>query len=176
MDAGTSCTGGSCSATATGGTGNSTTLSVAGSGTGILTIAFEGSLQCYGPLGRPYQATSATFTVNLTTGSSKIFDLTITKAAAVAAGKPYAFQYHVCFNAPTDFKQLLGTLAKSDSTNGGFTGLLPGCWSYLSDDSGLSSITNPNFPGPCVMWKYRALNGDIHIRFFAPAGDPRGYA
>lgn len=175
VDGGTTCSSGStCSATATGGTNDSTTLGVQGAaGTaGQLTISFVGSLQCYGLFGRPYVATSATFTVDLTTGGSKIFDVKITKAAAVAAGKPYAFQYHVCFNAPNPFTQLLGRPAVADPVNGGYTGLLPGCWSLL-DDSTTGTISG--LSNPCVIWKYRALNGDIHIRFFAPAGDPRGY-
>jgi hypothetical protein len=177
VDGGSACqSGSSCSASATGGTGGSTNLSVTGAagGSGLLTISFTGTIQCTGPFGRlPYQSTSATFTVDLTTNASKTFDLTISRAAALAAGKPFAFQYHVCFNAPNDFRQLLGPWAPADATNGGYTGLLPGCLTLLTDD--IPGLPRAN-SGPCVIWKVRDAQGNIHIRFFAPAGDPRGYS
>ncbi len=161
----TTCTAGStCSGTATSGDGT-TTVSVTGApgSSGTLTISFGGNLNCTVPyFNKPYDATSATFDVNLTTGASKIFNLTLTRAAALAAGKPFAFQYFVCFNAPTEFTQLLGKPAPQDSTNGGYTGLLPFC---LFAPAG----------NPCVQAEYNSFNGDVHIRFFAPAGDPRGY-
>lgn len=161
----TTCTSGSgCTGTATSGDGT-TTVSVTGApgGSGTLTISFGGTLNCTVPyFNKPYDATSATFDVNLTTGASKIFDLTLTKAAALAASKPFAFQYFVCFNAPTEFTQLLGKPAPPDTTNGGYTGLLPFC---LFAPAG----------NPCVQAEYNSFNGDVHIRFYAPAGDPRGY-
>jgi hypothetical protein len=161
----TECSEGStCSGSATDESG-STNVSVTGGagGSGILSIGFGGSLQCSIPyLNKPYASTSATFSVDLTSGASKIFDLTLTKAAARAAHKPFAFQYFVCFNAPEQFTQLLGKPAPADPTNGGYTGLLPFCYFAPANN-------------PCVQLEYNSRNGDVHIRFFAPAGDPHGY-
>jgi hypothetical protein len=176
IDAGATCASGqSCSADATSTNGSNSSFGVtAGAGTSsdLLTLAFTpADTQCTLPIiGTSYPNTTGTVTINVTGTRTKIVDITIPKATAQAAGRPFAIQYHVCFNSPTPFIPLLGT-ARHKVT----TGLLPSCWRYASDDEPPSTVTDPNFAGPCVIWKYRASNGDIKARFFAPAGDPRGY-
>ena len=147
----------------------------AGGTSDIITIQWSGDLQCKTPLtNKPYVSTTGIFTVDVTGDREKTFDLTIPKANAVAAGKPFAFQYHVCFGAPTSFKGLLGKPAVLMGDQ--YVGLLGGCWKLDTDDVPWGWVMPANATNPCVVWKYRASNGDIKIRFWAPPGDPRGYA
>ncbi len=176
IDAGATCQSGqSCSASGTSTNGSGSSFGVtAGASTGsdLLTIVFSGSIQCSLPItGAAYPNTTGTATIDVTGSRTKIVDITIPKATAVAARRPFAIQYHVCFSGPTPFIPLLGTARHTVTT-----GLLPSCWRYTTDDVPPSTVTDPSFAGPCVIWKYRASNGDINIRFFAPAGDPKGYA
>ncbi len=178
IDAGTTCDpGAACNASTTNQSTN-TNLGVnaaAGSTSDIITIQWSGDLQCKAPLSnKPYVSTTGIFTADVTGDREKTFDLTIPKANAVAAGKPFAFQYHVCFGAPTSFNGLFGKPAVLMGDQ--YVGLLGGCWKLDTDDVPWGWVMPANATNPCVVWKYRASNGDIKIRFWAPPGDPRGYA
>ncbi len=175
-DAGSTCDAGQqCSATGTSTNGSDSSFGVTG-GTGdtgdLLTISFAPSgIDCTLPItGRAYSDTTGTATINITGSRTKIVDVTIPRATARANRRPFAIQYHICFSSPTPFIPLLGTARHMVTT-----GLLPSCWRYATDDVAPSSVADPNFAGPCVIWKYRASNGDIKARFFAPAGDPKAY-
>lgn len=179
VDGGATCAAGSgCSASATN-TGSNTGLGVtaaAGATQDQVTIQFLGTLQCKLPIfNTPYKSTTGIFTVNVTGDRTKTFDVTIPKATAVAAGKPFAIQYHVCFGAPAD-KPFTGLLGQKSVLQGDAqVALLGSCWRFDIDDVSGQPALKFVPTNPCVQWKYRAANGDIKIRFFAPAGDPKGY-
>jgi hypothetical protein len=139
---------------------STTTATVAATSTGgalWMSLGLD-DVDCNNAANHNYVATSVPVTFNVTAATGRT---TVTMKLAKASVTKLWYKYEVCFSSPnSSFVNKYGATIPA-----GQAGILPSCFGHDCD--------HPT-GGPCVLFKWFDLKGNVYVKFSVPAGDPRG--
>lgn len=148
---------GACTGTISQGTTTATVAATSNGGALWMSLGLD-DVDCNNAVNHNYVATSAPVTFNVTPATGRT---TVTMKVAKASVTKLWFKYEVCFSSPnSSFVNKYGATIPA-----GQAGILPSCFGHECD--------HPT-GGPCVLFKWLDLKGNVYVKFSVPAGDPRG--